>query len=74
MNEHADGLHVQRTTGTEWLYSPTNDVLDLIRIAEWRELIESNGEDSSSYRFIELGGGLKPLIRVDEEDGEEDND
>jgi hypothetical protein len=73
MNEHADGLHIQHVTGAEWLYSPTNDVLDLVHIAEWWELIESNGESSSSYRFIELGGTLKPVVWVDKEE-EEDGD
>ena len=45
MVEHTDPLllHIQLIRGSEWAFSPTEDVLDLVRIAEWWQVLEEGG-------------------------------
>lgn len=70
MVEHTDALllHIQLIRGSEWAFSPTEDVLDLVRIAEWWQVLEEGGEEPTDFSFAKLDSGLKPFLRVFDED------
>ena len=52
----------------------TEDMLDLIQMAEWRTFLEEQGEDPHDYVFVDLGDGPKPWHRSGLEDADEPDD
>ena len=52
----------------------TEDMLDLIQMAEWRTFLEEQGEDPHDYVFVDLGDGPNPWLRSGLEDADEPDD